>query len=450
MKRTVSWLVLAALSVALLEISSLAALFALNGNHLAWGDYANARLDRMAWLGRYREDPESTGIEGSALAVGPIVAHPYMGFVHDLDNVKQSWGLEFTEHGWAIPPGSELRHEGSPFVIGIFGGSVAWHFTFHEGRARLLARLQESPLFEDRDIIFKSVSTGGVKQPQQLSSFNYLLTEGEEYDLVINLDGFNEIGVAHRQHRVNKAAPSYPRSWAQLIDRTPDIVTSAKNGEVFFLKTERGRLAKVFSAAPLRWSPTGNLIWLALDRFLGSRISSVEVELNGRQPETWTFRGQGPDQEYSEEQVLLRHLADTWFRSSVQMNAVAAAYGIDYHHFLQPNQYLPGSKPMGSTELAQAFDRDSVYREPVELGYPMLVDGIRELRSRGVDAHDLTQIFAGTQAQVYADNCCHLNAHGNEIMADAIAERILQRIDRRDSGAVDTGGPWALRAPLPG
>ena len=49
--------------------------------------------------------------------------------------------------------------------------------------------------------------------------------------------------------------------------------------------------------------------------------------------------------------------ARTWAESSFQMHAVASAKGIRYFHFLQPNQYIEGTKPMSDGGAARRHQR---------------------------------------------------------------------------------------------
>jgi len=95
------------------------------------------------------------------------------------------------------------------------------------------------------------------------------------------------------------------------------------------------------------------------------------------------------------------------------------------YFFLQPNQYLKDSKPLSEQERRLAID-------------PLRVEGTHEmmtlLKAAGQDLHysgvpgaDLTGIFASTNETVYKDVCCHLNALGNQIMADAIVSNVMTR-----------------------
>jgi lysophospholipase L1-like esterase len=123
---------------------------------------------------------------------------------------------------------------------------------------------------------------------------------------------------------------------------------------------------------------------------------------------------------------LIPELVTVWTRSSEQMNAICSAYGIRYLHCLQPNQYDIGAKPLSSEEKSSAFEAESPYRSIIEVGYPQLRTAGDELRAEGIAFYDLSRIFEKQRQTLYKDNCCHFNAEGNRIMADAIAQAIAQ------------------------
>jgi len=59
-------------------------------------------------------------------------------------------------------------------------------------------------------------------------------------------------------------------------------------------------------------------------------------------------------------------------------------------------------------------------------GYPYLLETIPWFTTHGVRFHDATGIFDDEPEIVYADNCCHYNQLGNEILAEFIAGRVLE------------------------
>ena len=132
----------------------------------------------------------------------------------------------------------------------------------------------------------------------------------------------------------------------------------------------------------------------------------------------------GPRQRFGNRQERDEFLAEIWANSSVLLDRLCRGSGIAYYHFLQPNQYLAGSKPILEEEKRTAILEGHPYGEGVERGYPILIRLGERLRGKGVAYHDLTGIFAGHAEPIYIDNCCHYNQAGYDIMADAIARAI--------------------------
>src|SRR5262249_17471047 len=97
-----------------------------------------------------------------------------------------------------------------------------------------------------------------------------------------------------------------------------------------------------------------------------------------------------------------------------------------YYHFLQPNQYPPGSKPLSPEERRLAYWHDLPARSIIEEGYPLLREAGKRLARRGVRFHDLSLAFARVEATLYVDNWCHFNPKGNEILAEAMPHATLQ------------------------
>jgi hypothetical protein len=114
------------------------------------------------------------------------------------------------------------------------------------------------------------------------------------------------------------------------------------------------------------------------------------------------------------------------------MNALLEARGVPYFDFLQPNQYY-SQKTFSPEEAKLALTDETPFKRGVENGYPALE---RELASRApangrLKLANATRIFDNEPAPIYADNCCHYNARGNEMLADFIAATIL-----------NSGGAW--------
>ena len=360
--------------------------------------------------------------------VGSEVIHPYLGYVlnarfHRFSRL-QSGGREAVDFGFTLgEPG--LFHDpaaGRP-VIAVTGGSVA--FNFADAAAGDLRRelLGDLPGFERAAIV--NLALPGYKQPQQLLTLSYMMALGAHFDVVINLDGFNEVTLPLAENLRRGVYPFFPRNWFFRVQDF-DPQTRLAVGRLAYLLEERRRRAERFSRAPWRYSPTVGLLWTVLDRRARGEISQLELAIHGSSEQVAaSYTVTGPPWRAADVEASYRDLVSLWQRASEQMHQAASARGIRYLHFLQPNQYLEGSKPMGAGERSVAIQAKGYANgRHAAAAYPLLVEHGRQLAERGVAFHDLTMLFAAVDEPVYVDRCCHLNTLGRTLLTRAVAAAI--------------------------
>jgi hypothetical protein len=124
-------------------------------------------------------------------------------------------------------------------------------------------------------------------------------------------------------------------------------------------------------------------------------------------------------------------MTDVWFRSSVQMWELTHGFGALYLHFLQPNQYVSGSKVLTAEERRIAYKPESPYGSNAAEGYPMLISARAQFVDAGVPYEDLTQMFVNDRRTLYVDDCCHLGPEGTYALASHIASRVATALRNR-------------------
>ena len=107
------------------------------------------------------------------------------------------------------------------------------------------------------------------------------------------------------------------------------------------------------------------------------------------------------------------------------LHHLAEGRGFPYFQFLQPNQYLDGSKPFTERET-RVFRSRPALRKLIPRWYPILMERGLSLQQRGVRFHDLSGIYRDVETELYTDDCCHVGRAGNEIVASHIG-RILSQ-----------------------
>jgi hypothetical protein len=349
--------------------------------------------------------------------------HPYFGFVRRPKDPPLPRTLPINEFGFvdANPP---IQHrEKGQVIVGILGGSLAEEFSTN-ALPEFEAQLRQFPRFADKRFVFVKLAISGYKQPQQLFVVDYLLALGGEFDLIVNIDGFNEVALPVVENAPAGVFPSFPRDWGVRVLERRDTALLRRMGEVAYLQDTDRDWARAFSSFPWAYSPTAQLVWTVHHEWLSRAIVAGYKSTIALREKHRSFTAQGPPANFADLPALLHHCVGVWKRSSLELEKVCDGLGIEYHHFLQPNQYLPGSKPMTDVERGSYVHADYPGRPAVEGGYPMLIQAGRELTASGVHFHDLTQIFARETRSTYRDNCCHLNPTGNELLAVAMAKAI--------------------------
>src|SRR5688572_4929915 len=105
-------------------------------------------------------------------------------------------GFATNNFGFASPHDFPYeKKDAREFVVGVFGGSVAAWFC-QLGAPRLLDQLGKRPAFQGRTFVPLCFSHEGYKQPQQALLLTYFLLRGQRFDLVLNVDGLNEVALS--------------------------------------------------------------------------------------------------------------------------------------------------------------------------------------------------------------------------------------------------------------
>ena len=154
------------------------------------------------------------------------VLHPYVGWAFNPDATQLPGDVAGVNALGFVDSGPSVRRR-SPdrFVIGVFGGSVAQQMTTI-GEQAFRDRLAASPLLRGRSVEIVRLAMSGYKQPQQLMALNYVLALGGEFDVVVNIDGFNETGLVVGENDGQQVFAAYPPQLAGAAARcrrSPDL-----------------------------------------------------------------------------------------------------------------------------------------------------------------------------------------------------------------------------------
>ena len=409
--------------IVLCELTSLLTFTLIEGSSFSFEDLRN---QRRQFLLDEREPKEQIF---SPTSINQEVIHPYLGYVID---PSETHG--YSEHGFFGEKTPFTSTNDDDLVIGIFGGSFAEQ-TIKHGIGFLVDEIRKKPRYSEREIIVETIALGGYKQPQQLLALTYFLSLGARFDIVINIDGFNEVALAPAEN-AGLVFPFYPRGWPARVGAVVDPFTLRAFGKIVTVEDRIQRRAKLFDTFPLRYSVTANVIWyftqIRLDRKRNETALWLEKYAISRQSD-FGYVATGPSSMSPDESGLFLSLVEVWRRSSLQMHKLCNENDMQYFHFLQPNQYVPGSKPMKAEEKRIAFHKNHPYRRGVLNGYDLLRQEGGTLQASGVRFFDLTMIFATNENPLYSDACCHLTTEGYAVVAREIGAAIAGSLDEPES-----------------
>lgn len=316
------------------------------------------------------------------------------------------------------------------FAIGVFGGSVAGQLVDVAGDAFRDALRERLPGL-GASIEILNFGSGGYKQPQQLMALAEMATLGVPLDLVVTLDGFNELvfGMLDAQAGRNPIFPSSTHL-RPTIDLSMGLSSRREvelSGRIAFETRRAVEIPREIEASRfLRRSELLRTLGGARSLRHEAEAARLESELQqhaSRDARTSSSIASLPDACLDQPPTCLDRVVELWANASTAMEGIARSMGARYVHALQPNQYVDGSKSLNAEELEFAV-RDFHGSHWVQVGYPALRERGRQLDAAGVRFYDLSGIFSGHDETIYRDSCCHMNAHGYRILARALADAI--------------------------
>ena len=379
-------------------------------------------------------EPDPTALAGLARQEAEfqnkVSSHPYYGFTFFSPNSPLN----------TMPP--QQTRPGA-VLVGLLGGSLAWETAPYLQQA-LTRHFADQGLAKEPVVI--PLALGSMKQPQQLNIATFMLTMGGSFDLIVNLDGYNEL--ADSYENFNRAVfPFFPRGWEKLVYLTRDEIALA--GQIRATRNQLAELRQSAAASPFRYTALYGL----LNRYQAEQAESRILQLNyqlSTQGSARSIEQQGPLSPFSDSSEMHQEAVRVWYRSSVLLSELAVATSADYYHFLQPNQYIPDAKPLSPEELQNYYRPDLVGLTDYAQNYPLYAQFGQELQQRGINYFDLAQIFNDHPETLYRDDCCHLNQRGYELLAAAMIEPMTPALQRRAAAPdPEPAGILAVAAPLP-
>ncbi|NBO19593.1 MAG: hypothetical protein EBV03_10305 [Proteobacteria bacterium] len=357
---------------------------------------------------------------GTSLPQQKAIIHPYIGNIRNPDHP----GIEinvYPEGYIAEEDAIAASQDPGVVIVGLSGASVMFQlYRYKPARDILSQQVAELPKFKGKRVLLVMLTNPGYKQPQQLFSVANYLMQGGRLDLLVNLDGKNEVTLPSLNARMGKS-PYYPYVWSAFFKAgyTLDDMEMLESAA----KWKRIRGTGLSMIKTLDFSVTASTLWLAADEYFQYRVQQALQASQSDARDLPLYIG-GPAMDRAQRDAMPTRI---WTQGSLGLQGLAVANGFEYVHFLQPNQYVPDSKPLSANESHKAF-RIGIDEQTVRQYYPLLIEEIPRLREKGVKVSSLTQVFAGRKETLYIDTCCHLNDQGHRLLALAMASGIAAEL----------------------
>lgn len=364
------------------------------------------------------------------------VLHPYLGFVYNPDGWKTKHdGIPISNFGFIDDKSPIQKRSNDKVIIGIFGGSVAWWFQ-QLGAKEMINELKQLPQYANKEFVIVRTALGGFKQPQQLMTLTYLLSLGAEFDIIVNLDGYNEIALPYHHNISSGVNPFFPVNWKEQVTSILNRETLKIIANITRLEDHQKSVADFMLSTPiLRHSIACSLLWRGYNAITSRNVLKLRQQLSNSNAEASNsakkhipFYISGPAFDYASKENLLTELTNIWKSSSMTMHSLCLQHKCAYFHFLQPNQYASDRKFMSEAERTIAIGLPDDMNQYIKDGYPLARNAGKELLSSGVHFTDLTTIFDETKEATYNDTCCHLSKTGNEILGKNIGTAIREHL----------------------
>lgn len=380
------------------------------------------------------EDIERIGIRLDESIVERL--HPLFGYVLKQGAfTNEKLKLKVNKHGFfSLYEYPFIKTNKNQVIIGVFGGSVANNFAVDEYVTRRLSnKLKTYPEFANKEIIVLNFGNGGYKQPQQLLILNYFLALGQELDLVINIDGFNEVALSNLNNKaqVEIGMPSVQHIQPLTGLANNNLSPEAMRSIVQINETKKQLKAGIDKLQTCQLALCHAVTSLQVKQLVNNYQQAVvkyDRQVKQSNPDT---ANSGivyiPKADFVlPDAAAFDKMASMWYQSSIGMNQILSSRNIKYFHFIQPNQYYPTKRAFTAKENEIAIDQRSPYIEGVKKGYPVLLSKVDDLQKAGVNVFSAVNILDNTKETVYKDACCHYNSVGEDLLTNYVSSSIIK------------------------
>lgn len=329
----------------------------------------------------------------------------------------------------------EGEHEDT-FDVVLLGGSFAAQFG-NSNDPRLQEWLSKIPEVGARRVEFWNLSLAAHKQPAHLHRLTGVLALGWKPDLVVCIDGYNDLAISAENASVG-VSPVYPSAgwWggmarAGVVDtQALDLLVEMRAAQMRIAgRAQTGLRLGVWRSALLSRIWTA---WLSEPQAEFRDARERHMAWMGAEGSQIAARGPLDPAEASRQSAVQDGVPAgviAWADAARNMQAICDRRGVPLVHAIQPGLDDTGSKPPSEEETRTRAVK-TLWRNSVRIGYPLLRQKIEELAREGVIVRDGSRVFAERTETLYVD-ACHLNDRGYELYGLAVVDWIRDMLARR-------------------
>ncbi|MBD1883268.1 hypothetical protein [Microcoleus vaginatus] len=364
--------------------------------------------------------------------------HPFLGFIQQPGPDFRP-GFKINNYGFISPYDYPLKKtKKNQFIVGVFGGSVASNYAVFEVQNKILPQyLKQLPGLKDKEFVILSFATGGYKQPQQLLILNYFLALGQELDLVVNIDGFNEVALSNlnNKNKIDLAMPSIQHILPLTSLANNSLSTKAMKATIR-IRENKARISQGLESLQHCYlaacdALTSVYVQNLVNNYKTDVIKFEKERTKQQKNDSGSVIYINPNMSVLHNSLAFEEMAWNWAKSSIFMHKVLSASNVPYFHILQPNQYYQTKRVFGEAEKQIAFNKESPYAKAVQIGYPALFKKFPNLEKNNINILNAVNVFDKNKEAVYVDSCCHYNKAGEVIFSNYVGRSILESL-RKD------------------
>src|ERR671933_142106 len=388
------------------------------------------------------QDKSALGINLEGVRLNQSIVerfHPFFGFIQK-PSADFRPGFKVNNYGFISPYDYPLKKtKNNQFFIGVFGGSVASDYAIFQVQNQILPKyLKQLPGLKDKEFVILSFATGGYKQPQQLLILNYFLALGQELDMVVNIDGFNEVALSNlnNKNEVDLAMPSIQHIGPLTSLANNSLSTKAMQATLRIQENKTRINQGLSSLQHCSLAACDALISVYVQNLVNNyKADVIKFEKERTKPQkndSGSVIYINTNKSVLQDSLAFDEMAWNWAKSSIFMHKVLSASNVPYFQVLQPNQYYQTKRVFGEAEKQIAFNKETPYAKSVEIGYPALFKKLPNLEKNNINILNAVNVFDRTKDAVYVDSCCHYNKAGEVIFSDYVGRSILEALRKEE------------------